>query len=153
MLQMTGAHTAGATFNHKSHLNAWDPGNQKTQQRTRHMWLRSWQQYLSSSAICLFVYSTAQRLRTAPGTIRNRPTDPMPYRDWHFAVYVSMHPFFFFSPACTYGQAVSLGLVSLQILFGEIASWLVCSEPSICWVHKIRNRPSSKCKMLWQQHL
>lgn len=73
-------------------------------------------------SVCLF--TAPQRLRTAPGVLRHRPTNPMPYRGWHLAVYVSVH-LSFFAYICTYNQAVSLGLVSLQILFGEIASWLL----------------------------
>ena len=89
-------------------------------------------------SVCLF--TAPQRLRTALGTSMHRPTDPMPYRGWHLAAHVSVHPSFF---ACTYGQDASLGLVSLQILFGEIASWQFCRIPSNCWLSKIRNKPSS----------
>lgn len=90
-------------------------------------------------SVCLF--TVPQRLRTAPGILRHRPTDPMPYRGWHLAAYVSMHPSFF-AHICTYGQVVGLGLVSLQILFSEIESWLVCSTHYICCLSKIRNKPS-----------
>lgn len=92
-------------------------------------------------SVCLF--TVPQRLRTAPGMLRQWPNDPLPYRGWHLAVNVSVHPSFFcIYSMCTYSQVASLGLVSLQILFGEIASWLVCGTLSICQWGRIRNKPS-----------
>lgn len=43
-------------------------------------------------SVCLF--TAPQRLSFAPGVLRHRPTDPVPYRSWHLAVYVPVHPSF-----------------------------------------------------------
>lgn len=100
-------------------------------------------------AICLF--TAPQRLRGAPGDPRHRPTHQMPYRGWHLAVYVSAHPSLF-AQICTYGQVTGPGLVSLQIPFGEIASWLLRSySPSGGLVKLETGSSKCKCAML-QQH-
>lgn len=119
-------------FNHKSLLNHCDirAAREWTVAYMPHV---AWLPRACFLPPCIYscLFTAPQRLRTASGILRHRPTNPMPYRGWHLAAYVLVHPSFQ-AHICTYSQVVCLGLVSLQILFCEIASWLVCSTSSTC---------------------
>lgn len=121
-------------FNHKSlaYLSDIQPGN--AQQPICHMWPDSLQQYPFSPyrAICLFVYSTSE-VKFCPGCVKapthrpSRLTEVGILLCTFLCIHHSSYTMYL-QPTCT----VSLGLVSLQISFGKMGSWLVCSILAIC---------------------
>lgn len=112
--------------------------------------------FLLSISSCLFVYSTSE-VKDCPGYIKA----PNPLTPCLTEVGILLrtfpcihHSLLIYSMYLQYSQVVSLGLVSLQILFGEMASWLVCSTRPSAVLSNIRNKSFYiKGKMLWwQQH-